>query len=73
MNKVQNAVRWEAWIIEAVQVYAKKNKMDFTAAVNFFVENELNRYGYFRKDYEPTVDVRVEEPEREKGTGTRGR
>jgi hypothetical protein len=62
MKKVQKAVRWEPWIIEAVQAYAKKNKMDFTSAVNFFVENELNRYGYFRKDYEPgIVDVRVDE------------
>jgi hypothetical protein len=73
MKKVSYGIRWQPWVVEAVKAYAKKNGMDFSATVNFFVENELNRYGYFRKDYQPgIVDERIEDTKEEKGTGTAG-
>lgn len=60
MNKIQKAVRLKAWVVNAIQAYADKNGMDFTEAAEFFLENELNTYQYYRKDYEPTDDKRPE-------------
>jgi hypothetical protein len=78
MKKVQHGIRWQPWVFEAVKAYAKKNGMDFSETINFFVENELNHYGYFRKDYQPgLVDERIQDFEEElinipkqKATGT---
>jgi hypothetical protein len=58
MNKIQKAVRLEAWVVSAIEAYGSKNGMDFTEVVEFFLESELNIYDYFRKDYEPTRDRR---------------
>ena len=64
MKKVQLTIRWQPWIIEAVKVYSQKNGMDFSGAMNFLVESELNSYGYFRKDYQPgIVDEQIEAEE----------
>jgi hypothetical protein len=67
MRKISYGIRWQPWIIEAVKVFAKRNSMDFSAAMNFLIENELNSYGYFRKDCQPGIvdeKIKVElEPE----------
>jgi hypothetical protein len=61
-----------------VKIFAKKNSTDFSAAMNFLIENELNNYGYFKKDYQPEpgmVDETIKaepEPTVEKGTETEG-
>jgi hypothetical protein len=54
-TKTRN-VRYPEWIQQAVLKFAEKNDCkDFSSAVVFLLECELNRRGYFRTDYEPGI------------------
>jgi hypothetical protein len=54
-TKTRN-VRYPEWIQQAVLRFVEKNQCkDFSSAVVFLLECELNRRGYFRTDYEPGI------------------
>jgi hypothetical protein len=54
-TKTRN-VRYPEWIQQAVSGFVEKNHYkDFSSAVVFLLECELNRRGYFRTDYEPGI------------------
>lgn len=56
MRKVQHSVRWEAWIANAIDEWAKENgNKNFSDSVNYLLSSELNRRGYTREVYEPGV------------------
>jgi hypothetical protein len=49
-------------MVKAVEHFGKRNGMDFSEAVRFLVECELNDRGYFRKDFEPGIVDTGESP-----------
>jgi hypothetical protein len=54
-TKTRN-VRYPEWIQQAILGFVEKNHYkDFSSAVIFLLECELNRRGYFRTDYEPGI------------------
>ena len=55
-ERVQIAVRLESWYIEAIKRFAERNKKDFSWAIRFLLECELNRRNYYRTDYEPDIE-----------------
>jgi hypothetical protein len=66
MEGKQKGIRWEKWMVNAVEQFGKRNGMDFSETVRFLVECELNERGYFRKDYEPgIIDITVNKPSQE--------
>jgi hypothetical protein len=55
-RKVQHSVRWEGWIANAVDAWAKENgNKTFSESVNYLLACELERWGYTRKYYEPGI------------------
>ena len=61
MEGIQRGICWEKWMVKSVEHFGKRNGMDFSESVRFIVECELNKRGYFRKDFEPEI-VDTKEP-----------
>ncbi|MDR1399609.1 MAG: PocR ligand-binding domain-containing protein [Treponema sp.] len=55
MEGIQRGICWEKWMVRSVEHFGKLNGMDFSESVRFIVECELNKRGYFRKDFEPEI------------------
>ena len=54
MGKDHTSVRLEPWIKEALDNFTEKNSFKTPAsALRFLLEDQLNRYGYFERDYRP--------------------
>jgi hypothetical protein len=52
----QQGIRWDDWIIPAVEAFGKKNDLgDFSKSIKFLVRTALNHYGYFEDDYKPGI------------------
>jgi hypothetical protein len=61
----QQGVRWDDWIIPAVEAFGKENGIgDFSKSIKFLVRTALNHYGYFEDDYKPGVIDKWIEPEK---------
>ncbi|MDR2097667.1 MAG: hypothetical protein LBP37_04025 [Spirochaetaceae bacterium] len=55
-KKVQHSVRWEGWIANAIDAWAKENgNKTFSESVNYLLAVELERWGYTRAIYEPGI------------------
>jgi len=56
MGKDHTSVRLEPWIKEALERFTEKNRFKTSAsALRFLLEDQLNRYGYFERDYRPDM------------------
>jgi hypothetical protein len=56
MKKVQHSVRWEGWLSNAIDRWAKENgNKSFSDSVNYLLACELDRLGYKREAYEPGI------------------
>jgi hypothetical protein len=54
--QVENVDLDKAWLLNAIEVWAKRNgDKSFTEAVNDLLVGGLERYGYTRERYEPRV------------------
>jgi hypothetical protein len=63
MEGIKRGVVWDRWMVKALESFGEKNGKNFSQAVKYLVEVELNSRGYFRKDYEPgIVDKQAGEP-----------
>ena len=61
----QQGIRWDDWIIPAVEAFGKKNRLgDFSKSIKFLVKTALNHYGYFEDVYKPGVIDTWQEPEK---------
>ena len=55
-RKIHHSVRWEGWIVNAIEAWAKENgSKNFTDSVNYLLAIELGRWGYTRMHYEPGI------------------
>jgi hypothetical protein len=55
-KKIQHSVRWEGWIANAIDAWAKENgNKTFSDSVNYLLACELERWGYKRMHYEPGI------------------
>jgi len=64
MASVQQNIRWEDWIIPAVEAFGKKNGLgDFSKSIKFLVRTALNHYGYFEDEYKPGIKDAWQEPD----------
>jgi hypothetical protein len=60
----QQGIRWDDWIIPAVEDFGKRNGLgDFSKSIKFLVRTALNHYGYFEDDYKPGIVDKWENPE----------
>jgi hypothetical protein len=56
MQKVQRNVRWEGWLVNAIETWGKAHgNKSFSDSVNYLLACELDRRGFKREDYEPGV------------------
>jgi len=61
MARKQQQVRWDDWVINAVESFRERAKFkDFYKTIGFLVRFALDEYGYYEKDYQPGL------PERQK-------
>jgi len=61
----QQGIRWDDWIIKAVEAFGKKNELgDFSKSIKFLVRTALNHYGYFEDEYKPGIKDTWKEPEK---------
>jgi len=54
MSGKQQNIRWDDWIIPAVEAFGSKNGLgDFSKSIKFLVRTALNRYGYYEDSFKP--------------------
>jgi len=67
----QQGIRWDDWIIPAVEAFGKENNIeDFSKSIKFLVRTALNRFGYFEDEYKPGMKDKWQEPSTAKKPST---
>jgi hypothetical protein len=52
----KQGIRWDDWIIPAVEAFGKNNGIgDFSKSIKFLVRAALNHFGYFEDAYKPGI------------------
>jgi hypothetical protein len=65
MASKQQGIRWDDWIVPAVEAFGKENGLgDFSKSIKFLVRTALNHYGYFEDNYKPGIKDKWQEPEK---------
>jgi len=63
MARKQQILRWDGWVITAVEEFGKKNKIgDFSKTIRYLIRVALNRHGYYEENYTSDIIDKWQEP-----------